>query len=151
MGCVYCYVSLFKTEASPEPPSIEEQKDWIERWSEHQKRKLMETFIDIDDRPFEERVKFHYFLEYVERGDCVVVWNVWRVINKRTGDLARLIEILKKKGAFLVCIEDGVDTTTPLGEMIITVIPQIAGLKELSRVERENMSKSVESSEQIST
>lgn len=151
MGRVYGYASLFKTDASPEPPSIEEQKDTIRRWSEHHKCKLMETFVETEDLPFEERVKFHHFLECVERGDYVVVWNVWRAINKRAGDLSRLVGILKEKGAFLVCIEDGVDTTTSMGEMIVTVIPQIAGLKELARVERENISKSTGSSEQIST
>ena len=64
-------------------------------------------------------------LAFIRKGDCVVVQKLDR-IGRSTKNLIELSELLSEKGADLVSIGEGIDTTTAQGRFFFTVTAAFA-------------------------
>lgn len=77
----------------------------------------------------EHRPELAALLKYVRAGDTVVVDSYSR-FARNTRDLLSLVDQLKEKGVYFESIKEKVDTSTPQGELIMTIF---AGLAEFER------------------
>lgn len=84
------------------------------------------------DRPELDRM-----MDYVREGDAVVVWKLDR-IGRSVKQLVELLDCLGKRGVDFISTSDGIDTTTPAGKMMFTVMAAFAEFEHDLIVERTN-------------
>ena len=64
-------------------------------------------------------------LDWVREGDTVVVYSLSR-ISRSTTDLLGLLERLDAQGVHLVSLSESVDTSTPAGRLLVTVLAALS-------------------------
>ena len=74
------------------------------------------------------RPELKRMLEYVRRGDTVIVESISR-FARNTRDLLELVEQLAEKGVEFVSQKEAIDTTTPTGKFMLTVFGAVAELE----------------------
>ena len=79
-----------------------------------------------------EREQLKLMLDFVREGDIVYVMDFSR-LARSTKDLLDIIELLKEKHVALVSLKENLDTTTPTGRLMLTMIGAI------NEFERENI------------
>lgn len=102
--------------------SVESQRHAIERagWAP------AKVFLDegITGRRID-RPGLQSMLEWVRDGDTVVVYSLSR-ISRSTTDLLGLLERLDRQGVALVSLSESVDTSTPAGRLLVTVLAALS-------------------------
>ena len=95
---------------------------------------LMET-LDVDEVYIDRmsgkntnRPELQKMMEYVRRGDTVIVESISR-FARNTRDLLELVEQLTAKGVELVSKKEAIDTTTPTGKFMLAVCGAVAELE----------------------
>ncbi|MBQ3427996.1 MAG: recombinase family protein [Clostridia bacterium] len=87
-----------------------------------------EIYIDRMSGKNANRPQLKAMLEYVRRGDTVIVAEISR-FARNTKDLLELIEALNCKGVEFVSKKEAIDTTTPTGKFMLTVFGAVAELE----------------------
>lgn len=88
-----------------------------------------EIYIDkASGKSKDNRAQLYTMLEYVRKGDTVIVESISR-FARNTKDLLELVEILTKKGVEFVSKKENIDTTTPTGKFMLTVFGAVAELE----------------------
>lgn len=87
-----------------------------------------EVYIDHISGKTAERPELKNLLEYVRRGDVVIVESISR-FARNTRDLLDLVEKLTSKGVEFVSQKEAIDTTTPTGKFMLTVFGAVAELE----------------------
>ena len=87
-----------------------------------------EVFIDRISGKNTNRPELQRMMEYVRRGDTVIVESISR-FARNTRDLLELIESLTKKGVEFVSKKESIDTTTPTGKFMLTIFGAVAELE----------------------
>ena len=87
-----------------------------------------EIYIDRMSGKSADRPELRRMLEYVRRGDTVVVESISR-FARNTRDLLELVERLTEKGVEFVAQKEAIDTTTPTGKFMLTVFGAVAELE----------------------
>ena len=64
-------------------------------------------------------------LDWVREGDTVIVYSLSR-ISRSTTDLLGLLERLDAQGVHLVSLSESVDTSTPAGRLLVTVLAALS-------------------------
>lgn len=64
-------------------------------------------------------------LDYIREGDVVIVSDFSR-LARNTSDLLKITETIASKGATFKSLKENIDTTTPTGKLMLTVIGAIA-------------------------
>ena len=95
---------------------------------------LMET-LDVDEVYIDRmsgkntnRPELKKMMEYVRKGDTVIVESISR-FARNTRDLLELVERLTAKGVEFVSKKEAIDTTTPTGKFMLTVFGAVAELE----------------------
>ena len=96
------------------------------------------------DRWYEEKVsakdtkrkKLQDMLEYCREGDTIYVHDFSR-LARNTKDLLNIVEELEKKGVGLVSNKENLDTSTPTGKLMLTMISAIAEFERQNLLERQ--------------
>lgn len=78
------------------------------------------------------RPQLNEMLDYVREGDTIVIHDFSR-LARSTKDLLEIVELLKEKNVTLVSAKESIDTSTPNGKLMLTMIGAI------NEFERENM------------
>ena len=78
------------------------------------------------------RPKLKEMLEFVREGDTIYIHDFSR-LARSTADLLNIVNTLNEKGVHLVSNKENLDTSTPTGKLMLTVIAAI------NQFERENM------------
>ena len=87
-----------------------------------------EVYIDRMSGKNTNRPELKKMMEYVRRGDTVIVESISR-FTRNTRDLLELVEKLSAKGVEFVSKKETIDTTTPTGKFMLTVFGAVAELE----------------------
>ena len=87
-----------------------------------------EVYIDRMSGKNTNRPELQKMMEYVRRGDTVIVESISR-FARNTRDLLELVEQLSVKGVEFVSKKEAIDTTTPTGKFMLTVFGAVAELE----------------------
>lgn len=87
-----------------------------------------EVYIDRMSGKSTDRPELKKLMEYVRRGDTVIVESISR-FARNTRDLLELVERLSAKGVEFVSKKEAIDTTTPSGKFMLTIFGAVAELE----------------------
>lgn len=87
-----------------------------------------EVYIDRVSGKNMNRPELKRLMEYVRRGDTVIVESISR-FARNTRDLLELVEKLTAKGVEFVSKKEAIDTTTPTGKFMLTIFGAVAELE----------------------
>lgn len=82
------------------------------------------------------RPKLQAMLEFVREGDVVYVMDFSR-LSRSVRDLLDIVETLNQKKVRLVSLKENLDTSTPTGKLMLTVIGAIAEFERQNTLERQ--------------
>lgn len=83
-----------------------------------------------------ERCELKRMLEYVREGDCIKVTKLCR-LARNTRHLLEVVELLESKRVSLQVMNLGIDTSSPTGRLMITLIGAIATFERQLLLERQ--------------
>ena len=72
-----------------------------------------------------DRPELNKLLAHVAQGDTVVVESLSR-LGRSTKDIIELVELMKEKGVQLVSLKEQIDTSTPTGTLLFTLMSALA-------------------------
>ena len=87
-----------------------------------------ELYIDKASGKNAQRSGLQKMMEYVRKGDTVVVESISR-FARNTRDLLELVEQLTAKQVEFVSQKEAIDTTTPTGKFMLTIFGAVAELE----------------------
>ena len=87
-----------------------------------------EVYIDRMSGKNANRPELQKMMEYVRKGDTVIVESISR-FARNTRDLLEPVEQLTAKGEEFVSKKEAIDTTTPTGKLMLTVFGAVAELE----------------------
>lgn len=87
-----------------------------------------EIYIDKASGKNTDRPELQKMLDYVRKGDIVIVESISR-FARNTKDLLELIETLNKKQVEFISKKENIDTSTPTGKFMLTVFGAVAELE----------------------
>lgn len=82
------------------------------------------------------RPELQKMLDYVREGDTVYIHDFSR-LARSTKDLLQIVELLSGKGVHLVSNKENVDSSTPAGKLMLTMIGAIAEFERANMLERQ--------------
>lgn len=82
------------------------------------------------------RPKLQELLEFVREGDTVYIHDFSR-LARSTKDLLDIVELLNNKGVALVSNKENIDTSTPTGKLMLTMIGAINEFERTNLLERQ--------------
>ena len=97
-----------------------------------QKYNIEKWFIEKISGKNTERPKLQEMLEFAREGDTIHIHDFSR-LARSTKDLLAIVELLKEKKITLISNKENLDTSTPTGKLMLTMIAAI------NEFERENM------------
>lgn len=83
-----------------------------------------------------QRPRLQELLEFVREGDTVHVHDFSR-LARSTADLLNIVEIFNRKGVALVSNKENIDSSTPTGKLMLTMIGAIAEFERENTLERQ--------------
>ena len=83
-----------------------------------------------------DRPKLQELLEFAREGDTVVISDFSR-LARNVKDLLNIVEMLTHKGVHLISIKENIDTSTPTGKLLLTVIGAISEFERTNLLERQ--------------
>lgn len=82
------------------------------------------------------RPKLQEMLEFAREGDTIYIHDFSR-IARSTKDLLDIIDLLNSKGIHLVSNKENIDTSTPTGKLLVTMIGAINEFERQNMLERQ--------------
>ena len=87
-----------------------------------------QVYIDRMSGKNQNRPELKQMMEYVRKGDTVIVESISR-FARNTRDLLELVERLTAKGVEFISKKEAIDTTTPSGKFMLTIFGAVAELE----------------------
>ena len=101
-----------------------------------QDKNIEKYFIEKISAKDTNRPKLKEMLEFVREGDTVYIHDFSR-LARSTEDLLSIVNILNNKGVHLVSNKESLDTSTPTGKLLLTMIAAIAQFERENLLERQ--------------
>lgn len=101
-----------------------------------EKYKIDKYYIDKCSGKDTNRPKLNELLDFVREGDKVIIHEFSR-LARNTQDLLNLVQTFKNKNVTLISNKDNIDTSTAIGEFMLTVIGAINQLERQQIKERQ--------------
>ena len=118
--------------------SLDGQKHYLAECAERRGMTVLDTYVEEgkSGKSIERRTEFQRMLDDIQsrkvHTDYVLVFKLSRV-GRNARDVLNSLEFIMKYGVHLMCVEDGLDSSTSMGKMMITILGAVAEL------ERENI------------
>lgn len=100
------------------------------------KYNIDKTFMEKVSAKDTNRPELKAMLDFAREGDTIYVWDFSR-LARSTKDLLEIVEQLKTKGIHLKSIKENLDTNTPTGELMLTMIGAINTFERKNLLERQ--------------
>ena len=100
------------------------------------KRDIDKWFIEKVSGKNTKRSQLQMMLDYVREGDTIYIHDLSR-LARSTKDLLEIVEKLQIKGVELVSNKENIDTSTPTGKLMLTMIGAIAEFERANLLERQ--------------
>ena len=123
MKVAYVRVSTVEQNEARQLASLE--KYGIDRW-----------FIEKVSGKNLDRPQLQEMLDFIREGDTVYIHDFSR-LARSTGDLLKLVELFKNKGVHLVSNKENIDSSTPTGKLMLTMIGAINEFERTNLLERQ--------------
>ena len=123
MKVAYVRVSTIEQNEARQIEALE--KHGIEKW-------FTEKISGKDTH----RPELQNMLDYVREGDTIYVHDLSR-LARSTKDLLEIVEILDNKKVSLVSNKENIDSSTPTGKLMLTMIGAIAEFERTNLLERQ--------------
>lgn len=101
-----------------------------------EKYNIEKWFIEKVSGKDTNRPRLQEMLNYVREGDSVYVEDFSRMARS-TKDLLDIVELLEKKSVQLISLKENLDTSTPTGKLMLTVIAAIHQFERENILERQ--------------
>lgn len=124
-GTKVAYIRVSSVEQNLEQQKELLEKYGIDRWYE-EKASAKDT-----NRP-----KFQEMMDWVREGDTIYIRDFSR-LARSTQDLLNITTELKEKGVKLVSDKENIDSSTPHGELMLTMIGAINAFERANMLERQ--------------
>jgi len=114
----------------------------IEQNEGRQIKKMNEMNIEkiyiekISAKDINSRIELLNMLDFVKEGDTIYVHDFSR-LARSTKDLLYITEILEKKKVTLISFKENIDTSTPTGKLMLTLIGAINEFERTNLLERQ--------------
>ena len=95
-----------------------------------------ETFIEKLSGKDMERPQLQTMIKFSRRGDTIYIESFSR-LARNTKDLLDIVEALGEKGVKVISLKEGLDTGTPTGKLMLTMIGAIATFERENLLERQ--------------
>lgn len=118
--------------------SLEGQKRYLKEWAEFEGMSVSEIYVEPgkSGKSITGREVFQKMLDDISAGnvdaDYVVVFKLSR-FGRNAKDILNSLTFIQRYGVNLICKEDGLDSGTSMGKMMITILGAVA------EMERENI------------
>jgi DNA invertase Pin-like site-specific DNA recombinase len=131
----YCRVST--TMQAKDGISLETQRQKIESWAEYNEKPIRGIYVDegISGKTKEGRPQLQLALAALQKGDSFVVYDLSR-FARNTGDSLVMLGQIQAKGADFVSINQRIDTTTPQGRMMFSILSSFNTLEREQTAEK---------------
>lgn len=93
-------------------------------------------FIDKASGKNTDRPQFRQMLDYIREGDVVFVEDFSR-LSRSVADLLRIVNLLQEKQVGLVSLKEKIDSSTPQGRLMLTMIGAINEFERANILERQ--------------
>ena len=124
MKVAYVRVSTVEQNEARQIEALE--KHGIEKWFTEK----------VSGKNTTDRPELQNMLDYVREGDTVYTHDFSR-LARSTRDLLDIVEKLNKKNVHLVSNKENIDTSTPSGKLMLTMIGAIAEFEHENMLERQ--------------
>jgi DNA invertase Pin-like site-specific DNA recombinase len=106
------------------------QRNELPEYCEHRKWQLVETYGDVMTGAKDKRPSLDKLMADARRGkfDAVVVWRFDR-FARSTSHLLKALEEFSALGIDFVSVTETIDTSTPAGKMVFTILGAVAELE----------------------
>lgn len=114
----------------------------LEQNDERQLEQMKKIGVDrifrekISGKNIQDRKELKKMLRIVKEGDIIYIHDFSR-LARSTKDLLEIVELLKKKGISLVSLKENIDSNTPTGKLMLTMIAAINEFERLNLLERQ--------------
>lgn len=95
-----------------------------------------ETFIEKLSGKDMDRPQLQAMIKFARKDDTVYIESFSR-LARNTKDLLDIIEIMTTKGIKVISLKEGLDTSTPAGKLMLTMIGAIATFERENMLERQ--------------
>lgn len=118
--------------------SLEGQKRYLKEWAEFEGMRVCGIYVEPgkSGKSISGREVFQRMLEDISTGqigiDYVIVFKLSR-FGRNAKDILNSLTYIQRYGVNLICKEDGLDSSTSMGRMMITILGAVA------EMERENI------------
>lgn len=82
------------------------------------------------------RPELKKMIDFAREGDTIYIWDFSR-LARSTKDLLDLVETFKAKGIHLISVKENLDTSTPAGKLMLTMIGAINEFERANLLERQ--------------
>ncbi len=115
---------------STQTQKTERQEIQLKEWG------VQKVYTDKLSGKARDRPQLNELLSFIREGDIVIVSEFSR-LARNTKDLLEITETITSKGASFKSLKESIDTTTPAGKMMLTVIGAIATFEREILLERQ--------------
>jgi DNA invertase Pin-like site-specific DNA recombinase len=120
----YVRVSTVDQNEHRQVKTIEERAT-IEKW-----------FIEKSSGKDTNRPQLKAMIDYMREGDTVII-NDFSRLARSTRDLLELVELMEKQNVTLISIKENIDTSTPQGKLMLTMLGAINEFERMNMLERQ--------------
>lgn len=119
------YVRVSTEEQNEERQVEALEKHGIDRW-----------YIEKVSAKDMDRPKLKEMLDYIREGDTIYIHDFSR-LARSTKDLLGIVDLLEEKKVHLVSNKENIDSSTPTGRLMLTMIGAIAEFERTNLLERQ--------------
>lgn len=115
-------IGYIRTSKNSQNLGVEVQKEALIRY------KIDVFFIEQVSGRKENRKELDKALRELEKGDTLIIYKIDR-LGRSTKQLVNIMSELQERGINLISIKENIDTSTPMGKVIFTILSAIAELE----------------------